>query len=107
MSEQSPISTQNYYEVVKDNKEGIKNYLYSLIFKSGLNGITSDVLESTIGIPKNKWSGRLTDLVEDERIKINGKVKKGRSWFGILVAMEHIKNEEINKIDENGQIKLF
>jgi hypothetical protein len=97
--------------VVAPDKEAMKKSIYDLIYKSGINGITSDVLETVIGIPKNKWSGRLTDLVDEEKVKVNGEVQKQgpkkKVWFGIWVAMEHIRNEEKKKVDENGQIKIF
>ena len=98
----NPISSHNYHEVVKPKAPSVRKRLYEIIYSTGTRGINSKDLEAKIGKAHHKWSGRLSEMVEAELIKVDRLVTIDGCWVGVWVAMEFFP-----KVDQNGQTEIF
>jgi len=89
----SVISRINYYELIEPTLSDTQRTIYNII-KSYPNGISSYHLIKILGKEHHKFSGRLSDLVKLDLIRVDRTVTIDGSTFGVWV----------NNIDENGNI---
>jgi hypothetical protein len=74
----------NYYEVILPTLSETLVRIYSII-KSYPNGITSYDLIKILGKEHHKFSGRLTNLVELDLIRVDRIVMINGSYYGVWI----------------------
>ncbi len=89
----SMISRINYYELIEPTLSDTQRSIYNLI-KKYPNGISSYHLIKILGKEHHKFSGRLTELVSLDIIRVDRIIKINESNYGVW----------INNIAENGEI---
>jgi DNA-binding MarR family transcriptional regulator len=94
----SDISIKNYTELILPKLSESQKKIYDIISKHP-NRINSLDLEKEIGKERHKFSGRITELVKMDLIKVDRMQKVGDSTFGVWRTK--------NNIDKDGQINIF
>jgi hypothetical protein len=94
----SDISIKNYTELILPKLRERQKKIYDIISKHP-NRINSLDLEKEIGKERHKFSGRITELVKMDLIKVDRMQKVGDSTFGVWRTK--------NNIDKDGQINIF
>lgn len=93
---QSPVSIQNFKELVKPKLKESQQEIYDIIAKHP-NGINSLDLAKILNKERHKFSGRISEMVDMGIIIVDRWDKVGRSNFGVWVAV---------KFDEKGQAEI-
>jgi hypothetical protein len=91
----STISRINYYELILPTLSETQLKLYEII-KKHPKGITSYDLIQILGKEHHKFSGRLSDLIALDMIKVSGMTEINGSTYGIWK----------NNLDKNGNPKI-
>jgi predicted HTH transcriptional regulator len=90
----SAVSKQNYYELIVPSLSETKKKIYEII-KSHPKGVNSFELTKILGKEHHKFSGRLTDLVSLDMIRVDRTETVNGSTYGVWV----------DNLDESGNPK--